>query len=623
MARSILLPNFLQTPLWIDLANTIDEHFKPVLDDPSSRLSRLREVIHLGLEAQSRILRSEMVAEDEIDRFDREILIKSLNLVGCPIQDYSPYSNTHLFRMLQYLPEFWYSKGSKSVVGFVSFVLNAGFSLDNMWTDDYVNFVVEGDPSIGTPVYEGGDWYPTTHVQLSYDPVQLSGFSVTDVIGLVQDLSNTNLVIHSMDASSDFPVVQESDGVTGMDSFTDSKSIGLGLVSINEVSIANESWLLRSTVVNPTPGVSDRFGEPTSLSGDYLAVGCGNNDSAGLTNNGSAYVFHLENGDWVLQQTITSPSDVGSGRFGWCVSINGNYLAVSSGTALSGTVYVYLRSGSSWALQATITNPSPSSMDRFGSTLSLYGSYLAVGCPYENTLGPSVGAVYVYVRSGTSWTLQATIDSPTAIASEAFGYAISLRSNRLLVGSLESDSSGYSSGAAHIFYRSGTVWSLEQSIPNPRPVEYASFGDDVSLHDDYAVIGAPYYGTNGVDTPGAAYVYHRTGSSWSLQATLDNPTPERSMYFGDGVSVSASHLAVGAPGRGLGSVSTSDDGAIHVYNRVGDNWYLQSSSMNPRVGDDGYFGQSVHLENQRLLVEAYDDDSGATNSGVVHVYELG
>lgn len=238
MDRSILLPDFMQSRAWLDYAAAIDELFSDV-DKKTRLLSRLREPIHLSFEAQKKILGSQMFPQAELDRFDREFLVRSLNIIGMPFSDTSIFTDDHLFRLLQYLAKYWYTKGKGDVTQFLSYVLNSEVMVVNMWTEDYVSFLPEGHPDIGTSVVYGGTWYPTTHIQLSYDPTLLLDVGIDDVVRMVYDIGNYNLVLNSIVARLSMPVVQDNDGVNSVSEFVSSMSLSCASIVINEITIEN------------------------------------------------------------------------------------------------------------------------------------------------------------------------------------------------------------------------------------------------------------------------------------------------------------------------------------------------------------------------------------------------
>lgn len=238
MDRSILLPEFLQTDAWLEFSKSIDKLMSDV-DKKTRLLSRIREPSQFSYSGMLKVLNKKMLSQADLNHFDREFLVRSLNLIGLPFDNTEVFSDAHLFRFLQSLARFWYSKGKSDVAEFLSFVLNADLKIVNMWTEDYITFLPEGDPDIRVPLMNGGTWYPTTHIQLTYDPTALKGVSIKDVVTMVYEMGNYNLVFHSIVAESRLPVVQDSDNVTDIFDFESSKSIALAQVTVVEVTISN------------------------------------------------------------------------------------------------------------------------------------------------------------------------------------------------------------------------------------------------------------------------------------------------------------------------------------------------------------------------------------------------
>jgi hypothetical protein len=150
-----------------------------------------------------------------------------------------------------------------------------------------------------------------------------------------------------------------------------SRSPGSGVVEIFDIP----SGQFLRTIDNPNTfgtNENDRFGYSVSLSGNYLAVGAYEEDSSSANTTGAAYVFDVTDGS--LLHTLTS--DTPSLHFGKSVSISGNYLAVGDylDTLYKGVVYVYdVTDGS---LSFTASNPTPADYDFMGMTVSLSGGKL-------------------------------------------------------------------------------------------------------------------------------------------------------------------------------------------------------------------------------------------------------
>jgi len=394
------------------------------------------------------------------------------------------------------------------------------------------------------------------------------------------------------------------------------------LLACNGGGSSGISGILQQTINNPSPASGDLFGLSVSLYQDTLVVGVPNDDT-GDSNSGIVYVYTRSGTTWTLQQTINNPTPAYYDKFGDSVSLYQDTLVIgavldSTGATYTGSVYVYVRSGSTWSLQQTINNPTPENYDNFGDSVSLYQDTLVVGASgVQSSLNYNTGAFYVYVRSGMTWTLQQEIKNPLLNGTSYFGMFVSLYDETIAIGDITFTLNGIAwAGVVHIYTRSGSTWSLQQTINNPSPGYDDEFGWSVSLYGDTLVVGAPWDDTVAEDA-GSVYVYIRSGTSWSLQQTIYNPSPGYDDEFGLSVSLYQDTLVIGAPYDDTGA---TDAGSVYVYKRSGTTWSLLRTINNPSPANDS-FGYSVSLQQDTLVVGACDDDAGASNAGSVYVYK--
>ncbi|MGE3611145.1 MAG: FG-GAP repeat protein [Bacteriovoracaceae bacterium] len=345
-----------------------------------------------------------------------------------------------------------------------------------------------------------------------------------------------------------------------------------------------------------------------------------------------------------------------------------------------------------WVPEAYVIASNTDTNDSFGTSVSLYGNTMAAGAPFEdsgqttitngstasvtNTLTDS-GAVYVYSRSGTTWTQQAYIKAVNADLSDYFGISVTLDKDTLAVGAYTEDSNetsitngnaasadntSSSSGAVYVYKRTGSSWAQEAYIKAANANASDSFGTDVTLNGDTLVVGAPGEDsnqttiTNGVTASadntssgsGAVYVYKRVGSTWSQEAYIKASNNGASDGFGTFIDIDGDTLIVGVPNEDSnqtsitnGATASSDNsasssGAVYVYRRTSAIWaqeaYIKAS--NAETADS--FGSSLVLSGNLIAVGSPLEDSnqttitnGATSSsdnslassGAVYIYK--
>ncbi len=218
-------------------------------------------------------------------------------------------------------------------------------------------------------------------------------------------------------------------------------------------------------------------------------------------------------------------------------------------------------SGFSGSLQSTLNNPTPAIYDVFGYSVAISGDYAIVGAHYDDTGAENAGSAYIYARSGTTWSLQSTLNNPTPSANDEFGYSVAISGDYAIVCAWLDDTGAGGAGSAYIYVRSGTTWSLQSTLNNPTPATSDYFGYSVAISGDYVIVGACLDDT-GADNAGSAYIYVRSGTTWSLQSILNNPTPAANDYFGRSVAISGDYIIVGAHGDDTGA---GDAGSAYIY----------------------------------------------------------
>ena len=166
-----------------------------------------------------------------------------------------------------------------------------------------------------------------------------------------------------------------------------------------------------------------------------------------------------------------------------------------------------------WLQQAKIQASDKQAQDYFGITADISGdgNTALVGAYAEDTGGSGAGAAYIFTRSGTAWTEQAKIQASDAGASDFFGFFVSISSdgNTAIVGARGHDAivgafTIYDTGAAYIFTRSGTTWTQQQKIQASDKEQSDQFGYSVSISSDgnTAIVGV-----FGEGTGGSAYIF--------------------------------------------------------------------------------------------------------------------
>lgn len=301
--------------------------------------------------------------------------------------------------------------------------------------------------------------------------------------------------------------------------------------------------------------------------------------------------------------------------FGTAVAVAGDTALVGAPSQGPGRVFVYTRSGATWSLQQVLQHDDPVDTHEFGAAVALHGDTAVIGNHRDNTLGSSCGAAYVFVRSGTSWTQQAKLLASDGAFGHIFGFCVSVSGDTAVIGAHGSDQAGASSGAAYVFVRAGSTWSEQAKLSGADTTTGNQFGSAVSLSGDTTVIGARADNDNG-NSSGSAYVFVRAGTSWSQQAKLLANNGAVGDNFGDAVSISGDTAVVGAH---YDDDDGTDSGSAYVFVRAGTSWSQQAWLRASHGSFEDLFGEAVSISGDAIVVGAPRDDP-PTNSGSVYLY---
>ena len=330
--------------------------------------------------------------------------------------------------------------------------------------------------------------------------------------------------------------------------------------------------------------------------------------------------------DPLAQQAYLKASNTGmADRFGTSVAISGNLAVVgapdedSSTIGINnapnesapdaGAVYVFQRSGSNWSQLAFLKASNTTDQDRFGASVSISGNTIVVGAHGENAIQNNAGAVYVFVWNGSYWSQQAYLKAGNPQSDAFFGYSVAITGDTLVAGApgesssstgvnSTPDTSASGAGAAYVFHRSGTSWSQQAYLKASNTGAGDRFGNSVAISGETVVIGAPQEDSNGSSPAdnsaadaGAAYVFTRTAATWNFRTMLKGTSNTAGDTFGQAVAVDGTTLVVGAPG------TDENGGVAHVRVGSGAVWILQqelSDGSRDIAPSPASFGASGH-----------------------------
>jgi len=369
---------------------------------------------------------------------------------------------------------------------------------------------------------------------------------------------------------------------------------------------------------------SDRLGEQVSLAPNLIIAGASMNDDR-ASNAGKAYIWRFKNDLWQQEAQITASDAEQYDHFGCAVDISGNIAVVGAygnddNLSQSGSAYVFRYNNSAWIEESKIVASDGYLNDNFGFAVAVSASYIIIGANEDDDLGSNSGSAYIYTYDVNSeqWREQAKLLASDGESYDNFACSVDLSGDYAIVGADRDDDNGSTSGAAYIFKRELDKWNQKIKLTPDDGSKYDHFGYDVAISDHYAVIGSYADDANGTKS-GSAYIFENKNGSWQQVAKLTPSDGTREDYFGWSVAISGNNVIVGAYGD---DDKGSRSGSAYIFQRVQETW----TEMKKITAGDGesndYFAYSVAISGHYALVGSYGDDDYGTQSGAVYVYDF-
>jgi hypothetical protein len=388
----------------------------------------------------------------------------------------------------------------------------------------------------------------------------------------------------------------------------------------------------------------DYFGTSVAISSDgsTAVVGAEIENTSPNTDQGAAYIFTRVSGTWTEQQKLLASDAASSDYFGTSVAISsdGNIILVgaraedTSPATDQGAAYVFTRSGATWTQQTKLLASDRVTNDRFGYSVALSADGLTaiVGALFETTAPNSEnGAAYVFTNTSGTWTQQAKLLASDRGDFDGFGWAVSLSSNGdiAIIGSIyETTSPNTINGAAYIFTRSGSTWTQQQKLLASDASSDDNFGFSVDISEDgyTALIGAYNESTSPNTGNGAAYVFTRVSTTWTQQAKLLALDAAVSDLFGTSVSLSGDGNTALIGASQENTFPNTINGAAYVFTRSGSTWTQQQKILPSDPETDDYFSKAVAISSDAstaIIGSYFKSKSPNSGDGAAYIYALG
>ena len=343
------------------------------------------------------------------------------------------------------------------------------------------------------------------------------------------------------------------------------------------------------------------FGRALAVGDGMVLVG----ESRNNLRPGILYQYGRSGSDWVEQAQVKAPDAANSDGFAAALALEGGTLLVSQvARGAPGVVHAFAREGTApWRHAGRFAPTDSAGAEGFGATLALSGDWAVVGAPLA---GERAGAVYVFQRSGATWSQRARLAPADGQQGDAFGSSLALNGSQLLVGA---PGRSQRAGNVYVFGLQAGTWTEAGQFAGRGLQPNESFGSSLSLAGDMALVGAPFAGGGS----GAVFGFRRNEQGeWTELGRLVAFDGSRQDGFGVTIASSGNEIWVGSP-RSDGA------GVAHVFERDPPGGIVRASKVRATDASSGDgFGASLALRGNVAAVGMTGADDGA---GRVVIFE--
>jgi hypothetical protein len=318
-------------------------------------------------------------------------------------------------------------------------------------------------------------------------------------------------------------------------------------------------------------------------------------------------------------QRLVPPPQETAGRFGHQLQMNDRHLVVGdfqgdspcAGICSTGVVYAYGRDPDTGAWrQNQIIAPTDIGLGgAFGYAVHLDGDRMIVGATYADLTGGDTGAAYIYGYEEGEWVETGRLVSPHPHFGSEFGRAVYLQGGLAIVVQ-------YVREGVFVYEETPSGWLLRDALEPPVDPGGATFGDAIALTDEWLFLGAHYDRTAGTHA-GSVYVYRRTGpTNFEFLYKMYPPDPETRPQFGSDIAIEGDTLIISGP---TATGSADGQGAVYCYELEAGEWVFRQRLTHEPMGRNNFFG-GIDLDGDRLLVGAHGEDT-TMGGGAAYVFE--
>ena len=317
--------------------------------------------------------------------------------------------------------------------------------------------------------------------------------------------------------------------------------------------------------------------------------------SGSSLNNGSVYVYN-ENGESKLDLVeVFPPNNLIYGySFGHSINTLNDNLLVGSPhrTNAEGKVFLYERSNKEWNLLQELIPAISNVTSNFGSEVVITDKHIFVADQYYDE---EKGAVFHFIKDpiNNKWKYESVITHTDIQEDGYFGHSISVKGDRLLIGSRNGN-------LAVLYEFNNLIWEEKRTFKAEKYQSKGRYGYSVELSDNKVIIGYPGY-----NSYGAFDIYQLENESWIKKAEVINPNESKGSYFASSISIFEDNLLVG----------DYNGEKSYLFKMIDNDYSLIQIFDSPDIINEGKFGRTVDIKSGQLII-------GATYGEKAYIYDI-